>query len=90
MEIAKGQDHITVLKDPPVSDRYVSCIILTIIVQRTSSPLTQAILDADGKHGFVLYLFICSGEKVTEERKKQEVKQLHIPLIETGVAPNLG
>lgn len=58
MEIAKGQDHITVLKDPPVSDRYVSCIMLTIIVQLTSSLLTQAILDTDGKHGFVLYVFI--------------------------------
>lgn len=90
MEIAKGQDHITVLKDPPVSDRYVSCIILTIIVQRASSLLTPAIPDTDGKHGLVLYLFICSGGKVTEERRKQEVKQLRVPLIETGVAPNLG
>uniref|UniRef100_H3DNQ1 RNA-binding region-containing protein 3 n=1 Tax=Tetraodon nigroviridis TaxID=99883 RepID=H3DNQ1_TETNG len=51
VEVAKGQDHITVLKDPPVSH---------------------------------------SGDKVTEERKKPDLKQLRVPLIETGVAPNLG
>lgn len=38
---------------------------------------------------FCIY-FTCSGEKVTEERKKQDLKQLHIPLVETGVAPSLG
>ncbi|TNM96366.1 hypothetical protein fugu_016027 [Takifugu bimaculatus] len=51
VEFAKGQDHITVLKDPPVSD---------------------------------------SGKKVPGEQKKQDHKQLNVPLIETGVAPSLG
>ncbi|XP_068437858.1 RNA-binding region-containing protein 3 [Clinocottus analis] len=50
-EFAKGQDHITVLKDPPVS--------------------------AGGKH-------------VKRDQKKQETKQPNIPLIEAGIAPNLG
>uniref|UniRef100_UPI0037E864B8 RNA-binding region-containing protein 3 n=1 Tax=Semicossyphus pulcher TaxID=241346 RepID=UPI0037E864B8 len=50
-EFAKGQDHVTVLKDPPVSG---------------------------------------SGKKVVAEQKKQETKQPNIPLIETGIAPNLG
>lgn len=56
--MAKGQDHITVLKDPPVSDRYVSWIILTIIVQRTSSLLTQAILVTDGEHGLFVFIYL--------------------------------
>uniref|UniRef100_A0A3B5KB49 RNA-binding region-containing protein 3 n=1 Tax=Takifugu rubripes TaxID=31033 RepID=A0A3B5KB49_TAKRU len=51
VEFAKGQDHIIVLKDPPVSD---------------------------------------SGKKVPGEQKKQDHKQLNVPLIETGVAPSLG
>ncbi|XP_041824586.1 RNA-binding region-containing protein 3 [Melanotaenia boesemani] len=51
VEFAKGQDDITVLKDPPVSD---------------------------------------SGKQVKAEQKTQERKQPNIPLIETGVAPNLG
>ncbi|KAI3355101.1 hypothetical protein L3Q82_017973, partial [Scortum barcoo] len=51
VEFAKGQDHMTVLKDPPVSD---------------------------------------SGKDVKTDQKKQETKQLNIPLIETGVAPRLG
>uniref|UniRef100_A0A8C8DMS0 RNA-binding region-containing protein 3 n=1 Tax=Oryzias sinensis TaxID=183150 RepID=A0A8C8DMS0_9TELE len=52
VEFAKGQDNVTVLKDPPVSDRSV-CI-------------------------------------VKEKQKTKESTQPHIPLIETGVAPNLG
>ncbi|KAF3703355.1 RNA-binding protein 40 RNA-binding motif protein 40 RNA-binding region-containing protein 3 [Channa argus] len=51
VEFAKGQDHITVLKDPPVIDSV--------------------------KHD-------------KEEQKKKETKQPNIPLIETGIAPNLG
>ncbi|XP_031732577.1 RNA-binding region-containing protein 3 [Anarrhichthys ocellatus] len=50
-EFAKGQDHVTVLKDPPVSN---------------------------------------SGKHVKKEQRKQENKQPNIPLIETGIAPNLG
>ncbi|KAM3593376.1 uncharacterized protein V6R79_011675 [Siganus canaliculatus] len=51
VEFAKGQDHVTVLKDPPVSN---------------------------------------SGKNVKEEQKKEEPKQVDVPLIDTGVAPSLG
>ncbi|XP_078147518.1 RNA-binding region-containing protein 3 isoform X1 [Centroberyx gerrardi] len=51
VEFAKGQDHVTVLKDPPVSD---------------------------------------STKRNKGEQKKREKKEPSIPLIETGVAPNLG
>uniref|UniRef100_A0A3P9LU51 RNA-binding region-containing protein 3 n=1 Tax=Oryzias latipes TaxID=8090 RepID=A0A3P9LU51_ORYLA len=51
VEFAKGQDNVTVLKDPPVSD---------------------------------------SAKNVKEKQKTKESTQPHIPLIETGVAPNLG
>ncbi|XP_063768276.1 RNA-binding region-containing protein 3 isoform X2 [Eleginops maclovinus] len=50
-EFAKGQDHVTVLKDPSVS---------------------------------------VSGKHVRKEQKKQETKLPNIPLIETGIAPDLG
>uniref|UniRef100_A0A3P9IRQ0 RNA-binding region-containing protein 3 n=1 Tax=Oryzias latipes TaxID=8090 RepID=A0A3P9IRQ0_ORYLA len=51
VEFVKGQDNVTVLKDPPVSD---------------------------------------SAKNVKEKQKTKESTQPHIPLIETGVAPNLG
>ncbi|KAM6971407.1 RNA-binding region-containing protein 3 [Tautogolabrus adspersus] len=51
VEFAKGQDHVTVLKDPPVSS---------------------------------------SGKNIKAEQKKQEAKLPNIPLMETGVAPDLG
>lgn len=34
--------------------------------------------------------FFCSGQPVGEEQKKKETKEPDIPLIETGIAPNLG
>ncbi|XP_005803725.2 RNA-binding protein 40 isoform X1 [Xiphophorus maculatus] len=49
VEFAQGQDNLTVLKDPPVSDGHVK-----------------------------------------EKQKTQEFKQPKIPIIETGVSPNLG
>uniref|UniRef100_A0A3B5L2D2 RNA-binding region-containing protein 3 n=1 Tax=Xiphophorus couchianus TaxID=32473 RepID=A0A3B5L2D2_9TELE len=60
VEFAQGQDNLTVLKDPPVSDGF----------------------------GFNLFSFLHS--HVKEKQKTQEFKQPKIPIIETGVSPNLG
>lgn len=53
VEVAKGQDHITVLKDPPVSDRSASCFIV-LILMFYHYVVTPAFPHTDAKCGFVL------------------------------------